>query len=525
MATALSEPSTALSVAVPDLPASEADYDQLPSTPALDIDEGEDEAGIDEDEEDDGDGEEGEEDGEDEGANEGEDAIQGQAEEGDDLDEYEVIEDADPQQLQNGNQLVNGEGADADELLGDEDTLGLGTYTEAEPGGEEGEGDGELPTVVIEFEETLFDLFAQQAGQDSGENAIPLKASPGILDQPLSALFRTLRIPDALGEFLEKDTLLLLRSPEVELDLIENDPTAEQVLLQDFLDIHPSNANGAAVRLRFSQRQPFLSRFISLGGVVNQLPAAKHSPTTAVSSWMSQANVNSRRRPTGEDEADELDDDLGDADGVLGEHHEPDVDDEGREAEWDEGGADAEVQDHWAGGEGEGYDGEEDGDDDDVILVEDDDANAGPQHEEAYDEGDHEALEEGEGEEDDDEEEDEEEDENAEYDIGEPTGTSDPSQEARASAAPDLAAWREPASSASGVVDTNGHATEIAHAALTDNNEDGLNGAAPSDAALLQEVDALGATSSVVGKRSFDESTEPGLDGPEDDAANKRIKV
>ncbi|KAE8244623.1 hypothetical protein A4X13_0g6429 [Tilletia indica] len=558
--------------AVPDLLGSEPDFDQLPSSPAFGNGTEAAPVVIQDDEQ--------EEEDDDEDLDEG-----GDAEEENDDDDYEILEyqhaAGQSTSTQTGANAGGGaeDGPDADELAGDEDVLGLGTHSTithvdaADEGDDDDDGDQEedadagdefLPTVLIDFEDSLFDLFAQQAGDgkhDSEENAIPLKASSDILNQPLSNLFATLRIPDALGEFLEKDTALVLRSPEVDLEMAENDATAEQVLLQDFLDIHPSNSNGDAVRLRFSQRQSFLTRFKSLGGVVNAAPShAALSPTTAVSSWMSRAKSGARRATGGDDEPDELDDEAGAADGgTLGEHHEPDDDDEGREPEWEEGEGEGELNEHWEGeGEGEGEDdeeGEEEGEgEDEVILIEDDDEQEGdtePNLEEGYEEGDEildadadhnpegaaavdghqlhadehgeveQEYEEAGGEEGDEEYEEHEEAEQPSTARTETVGEAEDSvQPTIADSAPALAAWKEPASSATNAVPlpTNGNGQGI-----PDQDDEGeYEQDAPGD--LVDRAGALGATSSLTGKRSFDETDIDLPEGDADDGA-KRLKV
>ncbi|KAK0551267.1 hypothetical protein OC846_001098 [Tilletia horrida] len=391
MATVITQASLGLDKRA-DLLDSEADYDQLPSTPAPD---GTEDAPVVIDDEDDDDDDEAGEEHHEENEEKYDEAAEGEDDEGageeeedeqDEGDEDEVVATGEGQQngYHDEEEEEDFELLDdgAQELLNDYEkkhaAMVAGTDSTDElllDAEDQDEGPFDvLPTVLIEFEGSLFDLFAQQASDGSGNsnmNAIPLKAPPEILDQPLSTLFSTVRIPDALGEFLEKETHILLRSPEVDLEIIETDPTAQQVLLQDFLDVHPSNANGDAVRLIFSQRQPFLSRFQALGGVVNTAPAPSLSPTTAVSSWMSRANAGIKRTRRGDEEADELDEDGGDADGVLGEHHEPDDGEGGREADWEDGEGDGEVHPHSEDGDDDGDEELED-EQDEPILVGDD---------------------------------------------------------------------------------------------------------------------------------------------------------
>ncbi|KAK0541526.1 hypothetical protein OC835_000095 [Tilletia horrida] len=546
MAAAISAPAAL----TPDLLASEADVDQLPSSPpqrhaadaqALRGDEEEDEDNAEAEAEAGG------------GEDQAIEILDDEDDEEQEEDDYEILED-DP----NVNGALAGaaheedddlgaeeaeDGTDADELAGEEDPLGLGTHSVDADAGEDF-----LPTVLIEFEESLFDLFAQQAGDgrnDSEANAIPLKAPPDILDQPLSTLFATLRIPDALGEFLEKDTQLVLRSPEVDLEMLESDVTAGQVLLQDFLDIHPSNANGDAVQLRFAQRQPFLARFKALGGVVNPTVAATLSPTTAVSSWMSRAKAGSRKAAgSGFDEADELDDDGGDTDGVLGEHHEPDADEEGREAEWEEGEGDA--QEHWEGdeegdgdndgdAEGDGEEEEEDEADDDVILIEDEvgerDLNLGGEedYEDGDEEGDLDGIDGLEGEEATEEgpsaadaaaaekEHDEYDDLDeapAEAAQAEPVPATLPAE-----VAPTMSAWKEPASSAVGISQPNGQTSDADR--LDEYETSSVVDAATSGAVTTVEK---GASITLSAKRSFNE-TDDALNGDGEEDGAKRLKV
>ncbi|KDN37216.1 hypothetical protein K437DRAFT_270938 [Tilletiaria anomala UBC 951] len=91
-----------------------------------------------------------------------------------------------------------------------------------------------------------------------------IKVPENLYLQPLEALFQQLRLAEALGEFLEDDTELILSFPDLDLIIPEDNIYAREVTLEDIHNLHVGCGLEHSLHILVTEGPRFINRFNSL---------------------------------------------------------------------------------------------------------------------------------------------------------------------------------------------------------------------------------------------------------------------
>lgn len=138
--------------------------------------------------------------------------------------------------------------------------------------------DEQAPALRVTFHDQDFVAFptthvdgapAFHLPDGSVKTAPELQMSESVFWEPLESLFVALRVREALGEFLDDDTALVLTFPMLELVLQEDDMYGREVSLHDVLRLHLGLGHKATMHVKVSEGPRFISQYNHLAMLIN----------------------------------------------------------------------------------------------------------------------------------------------------------------------------------------------------------------------------------------------------------------
>jgi len=138
--------------------------------------------------------------------------------------------------------------------------------------------DEQAPALRVTFHDQDFVAFpamhvdgtpAFHLPDGSVKTAPELQMSESVFWEPLESLFVALRVREALGEFLDEDTALVLTFPMLELVLQEDDMYGREVSLHDVLRLHLGLGHKATMHVKVTEGPRFISRYNHLAMLIN----------------------------------------------------------------------------------------------------------------------------------------------------------------------------------------------------------------------------------------------------------------
>ena len=211
----------------------------------------------------------------------------------------------------------------------------------------------EPPVVRLTFHEQDFAVFPSQRDDSpgvyvDGEQGLVKVAAPELhvpadaFWEPLECFFSALRVPEALGEFLEDDTELTLTFPDLEMTVQEDNAYSRDISLSDISQLALGFGYEASLHVVVREAPRFISRYNELASQMNAIADADEEDEME-----EVAGAENVDRVVGESVEVGIDADEVKADGADAEEADADeADAEGADADGaDAEGADADVAD------------------------------------------------------------------------------------------------------------------------------------------------------------------------------------
>jgi len=143
----------------------------------------------------------------------------------------------------------------------------------------------EPPVVRLTFHEQDFAVFPSQRDDSpgvyvDGEQGLVKVAAPELhvpadaFWEPLECFFSALRVPEALGEFLEDDTELTLTFPDLEMTVQEDNAYSRDISLSDISQLALGFGYEASLHVVVREAPRFISRYNELASQMNAIADA-----------------------------------------------------------------------------------------------------------------------------------------------------------------------------------------------------------------------------------------------------------